>query len=106
MHLLLANGAGANTTQLIISVFGATGALGALAAWFKLRGEKDSLAVSQAQGAMEVMETLQSELKDTLARAEADRDFYKARADQFEHELSEYERLWGPLPQTSKEIKP
>ena len=59
---------------LLIALVGSGGALGSFVAFVKLRGDTDSTAVSQAQGANEV-------LLETLQSVERERDYWHARYD-------------------------
>lgn len=96
MRLLAETAAGA--TQYGIAFGIATGLIGAIIALYKLRGERDSAAVSQAQGAMETMEGLNDALESALARANQRADFYKGRCDELDAQLDAINRQWGPFP--------
>lgn len=82
----------------LIVLVGSGGVIGAVTALVKLRGDRDSQAVSQAVGAMETMDTLLDALKDSLARANARGDFYKRQFDELEQKYDELVRRWGPFP--------
>lgn len=94
--LLLAD-ASAGATPYLIALVGSGGVLGALLGFFKLRGDRDSQAVSQAQGAMETMESLNEALEKALERSNDRGDRYRARIEQLEAELRESRRS-GPFP--------
>lgn len=96
LHLLADGAAGA--TQYGIAFGIATGVVGAIVTLYKLRGERDSQAVSQAQGAMETMEGLNDALEKALTRANERADFYKQRLDEAIAEKDEIARRWGPFP--------
>lgn len=93
--LLLADTVGA--TPYLIALLGSGGVLGALLGFFKLRGDRDSQAVTQAIGAMETMETLNDSLEKALARANERTDFYKSRCDELSRQLDAINRRWGPF---------
>lgn len=96
MHLLAEAGAGA--TQYLIALGGATGLVGAFVALYKLRGDRDSQAVTQAVGAMGTMQELNKSLEQALDRANERSNYYKARCDDLERELEELRQRWGPFP--------
>lgn len=80
-------------TQLLLVLVGSTGGIGAIVAFVRLRGDKDTAAITQAQGANEV-------LQETLEAVERDRDYWKARYEtclaqhrQLVHELGLHSRL-------------
>lgn len=80
-----------NTTtliQLVLGGFGISGILGAGVALFKLRPDVNSAAVTQSQGAMETMQTLNDELKQ-------DRDAWRDRAIAAEKLLRDQEHARG-----------
>lgn len=104
MHLLAETAAGA--TQYGIAFGIATGIVGALVALYKLRGERDSAAVSQAQGAMETMEGLNDALEHALERANARADFYKGRYEETVAELESVRQRWGPFPADDHPAEP
>jgi hypothetical protein len=60
----------ATAGQLLIILLGSGGLLGALIAFAKLRPEKETAAMAQAQGANEV-------LRETLEVVERERDYWK-----------------------------
>lgn len=76
--------------QVLLAVVGGGGILGAVAALYKLRPDVNSAAVIQAQGTMEMMATLNTELKDALDRSQIDVKQLKAKA-------AEQEKLIGTL---------
>jgi len=78
---------GALYAPILIALAGSGGFVGALLGLVKLRGETDSQAVSQAQGAMETMQ----ELNDALER---ERDYWR---DRFERCHAEKSELLGRL---------
>lgn len=94
---LLAEVAPAWTTYLI-AIVGSGGVLGAILGFFKLRGENDSRAVSQAQGAVETMADVQDALEKALARANERGDHYRDRYEKAEARLEQINRRWGPFP--------
>jgi hypothetical protein len=57
-------------TPLLVSLIGSGGLMGAIIALVKLRGDRDSVAVSQAHGANEA-------LIATLAGVERERDYWR-----------------------------
>jgi hypothetical protein len=69
-------------TPVLITLAGSGGIVGALVALVKLRGDTSSQAVSQAQGAMEVMEGLNAAL-------EKERDYWRARYHECHDKRSE-----------------
>jgi hypothetical protein len=89
---------GPNPYLYLIVLVGSGGIISAFIALFKLRGDRNSQVVSQAVGAMETMDTLLDALKDSLARANESRDFYRRRVDELEAELEKVNRRWGPFP--------
>lgn len=95
---LLAEAAASGPTLYLIILFGSGGVLAALLPLFRLRGDRDSQAVSQAVGAMETMETLQDALERALERANTRADFYRHRVQELEAELEKVNRQWGPFP--------
>ena len=97
MVWLLASG-GDSTTLTLLTALGATGLTGSVISFVKLRGEKDSLAVSQAQGAMETMQELNKALERALARADARAEFYKRQYREVVAERNELVARWGPFP--------
>lgn len=82
----------------LIALAGSGGILGATIGLIKLRGDRDSQAVSQAQGAVETMAEVQDQLEKTLARANESRDFYRNRCDELTKELGDIHGKWGPFP--------
>lgn len=90
--------AGAGAVPYLIALAGSGGVLGALLGFFKLRGDRDSSAVSQAQGAVETMADVQEALERALARANERSDYYRGRAEELEAELQEIRSRWGPFP--------
>lgn len=71
--MVLADTAGA--APIIITLLGSTGLIGAIVALLKLRPDVNSAAVSQAQGAMEVMQQLNQDM-------EKNRDYWRERYEQ------------------------
>lgn len=96
MHLLTEAGAGLAQYGIAFGI--ATGLIGALVTLYKLRGDRDSQAVTQAQGAMETMDTLLEALEKALTRANARADFYKKQWEAALAELEVVNRRWGPFP--------
>lgn len=96
--LLAASAATANLTNLAITLLGAGGAVGAVTGFIRLRGDRDSQAVSQAQGAIEVMETLQDELRASLKRAQERADYWRGKYDREHAEKEAIIHRWGPFP--------
>jgi hypothetical protein len=83
----------------------AAGLTGALVALFRLPRERNESAVSQAQGAMETMETLNEALREALARANDRGDLYRDRLlelqkahDALEERFAKAEAQLGPFP--------
>ena len=64
--------------NLLLGGAGLTGLAGAVVALYKLRPDVNSAAVIQAQGTMEMMEKLNSNLAEELDRLEVDRQRLKA----------------------------
>lgn len=107
MHLLADTAASTPTPYLyLIVLFGSGGILAAILGFFKLRGERDSLAVSQAQGAMETMVDLQEQLEKSLHRANERADYYRRRCEAVDAELEEVQRRWGPFPIDEEHVPP
>lgn len=61
---------GNSLITLAVAVIGATGGIGGIVAFRKLRPEKDSIVVSAAQGALLVQTGLMDEMRQELARAQ------------------------------------
>lgn len=78
--------------QLVLGGFGLTGVIGAIVALWKVRPEVNSAAVTQSQGAMETMKTLNDELEQAHERAGRDRDEWRERALAAEAQLRVLER--------------
>lgn len=76
--------------QVLLALVGGGGALGAVAALYKLRPDVNSAAVVQAQGTMEMMATLNTELKDALSRSQVD-------VEQLQAKCAEQEKLINTL---------
>lgn len=96
LHTLTDTGASDATTYLI-ALLGSGGVLGAFVAFFRLRGDRDSQAVSQAEGAMETMQVLNQALNDALERANERADHYKRLHDEAQAELDRISARWGPF---------
>lgn len=80
-------------TELLIGLVGSAGVTGALIAFLKLPGDKTTAAVSQAQGANEI---LQATLDEVIRERDYWRDRYQACAvqmTQLVHELGLRDRL-------------
>ena len=88
----------AAATPYLIALVGSGGLVGAIVGFFKLRGDRDSQAVSQAQGAVETMADVQTALEKALARANDRADYYRRRCEEINDELEEVKRRWGPFP--------
>jgi hypothetical protein len=78
--------------QLVLGGFGLTGVIGAIVALWKVRPEVNSAAVTQSQGAMETMKTLNDELEQAHERVGRDRDEWRTRALAAEAQLRVLER--------------
>lgn len=77
MLALAANTSGV-LTPFLVSLAAITGVFGAIVAVVKLRGDTQTAAVSQAQGANEAM-------RETLEAVERDRDYWQRRYER-EHQ--------------------
>jgi hypothetical protein len=73
-------------TPLLVSLAGSGGVMGVIIALVKLRGDRDSVAVSQAHGANE-------SLLATLAGVERERDYWHERYRE-QVTLNEQLRAW------------
>lgn len=82
----------------LIALAGSGGLVGATLGFIKLRGDRDSQAVSQALGAMETMQSLNEALEGALKRANERGDHYKALYDVALAELEQVRQQWGPFP--------
>lgn len=78
--------------QLVIGGFGLTGVIGAAVALWKVRPEINSAAVTQSQGAMETMKTLNDELEQSLVRKSRECSDWRERAMAAEAQLRVLER--------------
>lgn len=76
---------GGDLFQVLLGVLGGGGILSAVAAFFKLKPDANSAAVTQSQGAMETMALLNRDLED-------ERNTWRARALKAEGDLVELER--------------
>ena len=74
--------AGGPLTEILLVVAGAGGLTGALVALVKLPGDKGTAAITQAQGANEV-------LQETLEAVERDRDYWKGRYEMCAAQLTQ-----------------
>lgn len=79
---MLALLADSSPTTYLIALLSSGGVLGALLGFFKLRGDKDTAAVTQAQGAMETMQ----DLNEALIK---ERDYWRTRFERCHAEKSE-----------------
>lgn len=95
--LLLASDA-AGPIGYLIALAGSGGLLGAALGFIKLRGDRDSQAVSQAEGAMETMQALNRSLESALERANERADHYKRLMEAALAELEQIRQRWGPFP--------
>lgn len=73
---------GGSLTPLLIVLAGSSGVIGAIVALIKLSGDRGTAAVSQAQGANEV-------LQETLVAVERDRDYWRDRYQGCANQLSQ-----------------
>jgi hypothetical protein len=89
---------GSSTTTLLYLLFGSGGLVAALAGLFKLRGDRDTAAVAQAEKSNEMMDRLNGRLQESLDRASRRGDFWKAKYLEMLHERNELIRRWGPFP--------
>ena len=90
--------ADSTSTSLLIALPAVAAIIGAAIALMKLGGERDSLAVAQAQGAMETMDDLNQALERALERSEARAAFYKTQYRKVVAERNELVARWGPFP--------
>lgn len=74
--------AGVSLTPIVIALVASGGGTGFIVALIKLRGDTGVQAVSQAQGAMETMETL-------LEGVERERDYWRERFEKCHHDKSD-----------------
>lgn len=88
----------ADLTPFLIALLGSGGIVSAVVAFLRLGGDRDSQAVSQAQGAVETMVDVQTALEKSLARANDRADYYRRRCDELSAELEEVRQRWGPFP--------
>lgn len=98
MFLFAAESAASGGSAVVIAITTSGGLLLAILGWVKLRGDNDSAAVSQAQGAMETMEQLNEALERALDRANKRTDFYRGKYREVVAERNELVARWGPFP--------
>lgn len=85
---------------LIIAVIGSGGLIGGIAAFLKLRPEKDSIVVNAAQGALLVQTGIVEQLRLELERAHtriAACEGLEARVDELEAELRKRDAVVADL---------
>lgn len=83
--------------QILIALLGSGGIIGAVGVLFRLGGEHDSMAVTQAAGAVEALAELNKILKDDLAACRKLCSSLQAELARCQDLLAQFETRWGPL---------
>lgn len=85
-------------TPLLIALVGGGGITSAVVTWVKVRPDINSASVTQAQGAMEVMQELQNELRKSLDEERAQSDHWHQKYVEERERRLQIEAEWGPFP--------